>query len=135
MRRFLSENVAFRRWLFLGYWLVMFLGTHTPHIERIGPDSLFDIPNFDKVAHFGMFLGWMLLSWWLLCGRPMKPSGRALVGLFVAGALYAAFDEITQAYVERTPSIADYAADLAGMAFAILLIRYGRRFAAARSTR
>ncbi len=113
-------NVALRRWLFLGYWLLMFIGTHVPRIEKIGSQFLF--PHADKLAHFCMFVVWIVLSWWLLRVIRSRPGFKALAGLFVCGACYAAFDELTQSLVGRETSLADFAADLAGMLVAIPLL-------------
>ena len=123
-----SENAAVRRWIFLGYWLLMFAATHVPHIDRFGPESWRDIPHLDKVVHFGLFAGWVTLAGWLACPGSARPSSRVIVGLFAAGALYGAFDELTQSLVGRETSLADYLADLAGMATVIMIrLRWARR--------
>lgn len=116
-----SENTTLRRWIFLGYWLLMFAGTHVPDVEEISPQALRQIPHLDKVAHFCLFAGWMTLSSWVAASRSARLSARVYVGLFAAGALYGAFDELTQSLVGRDTSLGDYLADLAGMAAAIVV--------------
>ncbi len=117
-----NAGTAFRRWVFLGYWLLIFVGTHAPRIEEMGSGLLFGIPHFDKVAHFGMFAGWMGLSFWLLRTFYERPRRAAVAGLFAAGTLYAIFDELSQSLVGRETSLADFCADAGGLAVAWLLI-------------
>lgn len=120
------QNVALRRWVFLGYWLAMFVATHLPRIGEVG--RAFPFPHFDKVLHFCMFAGWMALCRWLLRRPGGRPGRKAMVGVFLAGALYAAFDELTQSLVGRDTSLGDFLADMAGMLAALW-------FAEARSRR
>ena len=117
-----NASAAVRRWGFLGYWLLMFIGTHVPRIEEVGPGLLFGIPHFDKMAHFGIFAGWMGLSFWVLRARYERPGRAAIAGLFVAGVLYAVFDELSQSLVGRQTSPADFCADVGGLTVALLLI-------------
>jgi VanZ family protein len=116
-----SESVAFRRWVFLGYWLFMFAGTHVPDVGKISPEALQHIPHLDKAAHFSLFAGWITLACWVVASGAAKLSSRVVMGLFAAGALYGAFDELTQSLVGRDTSLGDYLADLAGMLSALAI--------------
>ncbi len=122
-----NVGTALRRWVFLGYWLLIFIGTHMPRIEEFGSGWLLGIPHFDKVAHFGMFAGWMGLSFWLLRTCYARPRRAAIAGLFAAGALYAIFDELSQPLVGRETSLADFCADVGGLIVAWLLIALCQR--------
>jgi len=121
-----TANTVVRRWIFLAYWLLMFIGTHIPRLEGVDT-SVFRIPHADKVMHFCMFAGWMCLSWWLLRPPGGRPSRRALAGALLAGALYAAFDELTQSLVGRDTSLGDFFADIAGMLAALWLLEARHR--------
>ena len=123
----LNASTAFRRWAFLGYWVLIFIGTHVPWIGGLGSGWLFGIPHFDKVAHFGMFAAWMGFSFWLLRACYERPRRAAIAALFVAGALYAVFDELSQPLVGRDASLADFCADIGGLTVAWLLIGLGQR--------
>jgi VanZ family protein len=126
------HSLRFRRSALAVYWTLMFLGTHIPRIDRFGPESLRLIPHFDKFVHAGMFFGWILCCCSLIVVAGRKVSGLALACLFAGGAVYAALDEITQAYVGRDPELTDFLADLTGMALAILAVRLWQRRLAAR---
>lgn len=85
-----------------------------------------DLP-LDKVAHFLLYLG---LGWG--SARALSREGRwgvlPVTAVLVAGALFAAADEAHQGWVVgRTPSAADWAADVIGMATGIALAALGRR--------
>ena len=116
-----ASNPVMRRWAFLAYWLVMFAGTHIPRLGTIKPD-VFRIPHADKVVHFCLFAGWMCLCWWLLRPPGGRPRRVAIAGVFLAGAFYAAFDELTQSLVGRDTSFGDFLADIAGMLVAFWVL-------------
>ncbi|HPD32547.1 MAG TPA: VanZ family protein [Phycisphaerae bacterium] len=128
-----TASVAVRRWIFLAYWFTMFAGTHTPRLEIIRPE-VFRIPHADKVIHFCMFAGWMSLCWWLLRSPRGRPGRRAVTGAFLAGALYAAFDELTQSLVGRDTSFGDFLADIAGMLAALWVLEAWHRRQTSRKT-
>jgi VanZ family protein len=135
MNRLLNQPLRVRRWTLLVYWTLMFLGTHLPRIDRFGPDSLKLIPQFDKLVHAGMYGGWISICCWLLSSGGRRPSRAKIAWLFAGGAVYGALDELTQAYVARVPSLADYAADLCGMLLAIGIMRLIRNRRLARGAR
>jgi len=83
----------------------------------------------DKAAHFAAYAVLGLLLWW--AAAPLGPGAAAALGV-VAAALYGASDELHQRFVPgRTQDIADWAADLAGAAAAVILgaliLRYRAR--------
>jgi VanZ family protein len=87
-----------------------------------------DVPNFDKMAHFGAYavLGALLA---FAAHRSRAPLALAVV----IGVLYGASDEIHQMYVPgRSPDALDWAADAAGVITACYLYtRWRSRRAAA----
>jgi len=81
-----------------------------------------DVSNADKVAHFLEYGGFGLLLFraaWL----QWRPRARTLAPLFTlgVGAAAAALDEIFQGTVGRNRSVADWGADVLGLAFAVFL--------------
>ena len=80
----------------------------------------------DKLAHFALYLvfGWLIARTRSLGGADV-PHGI----LIAAGALYAAFDEWHQSVVPgRTPQLADWWADVAGLAVGYVAVAFaGRR--------
>jgi VanZ family protein len=87
-----------------------------------------EIPNFDKVAHFGAYalLGALLAFGAFRTGAPLAVA-------IAIGVLYGASDEIHQMFVPgRSPDVLDWAADAAGVITACYLYtRWRSRRAAA----
>jgi VanZ family protein len=102
----------FYRWgtsLVLGcYWLIMFTGTHWPHV------SLEHYPqNFDKVLHFTGYAGFgFLIALWVTVRR--RFGLRQFATGFAVIFLYAIFDEVTQPYFGRDCEFLDMVADWIG---------------------
>jgi VanZ family protein len=96
--------------LTIAYWAGIFYMTHQP------PSRAPYTGRNDKVLHFGGYLGlgFLVGSTLLLA----VPRARRLLPLWVilVAAGYGAFDEITQAFVRRTPDVHDWLADCAGAA-------------------
>ena len=102
-----------------GYWLIMFTGTHWPHVNLERYPT-----NFDKVLHFTGYAGFGFLiavwvsTWHKFCRRDF------LAGLGVIVA-YAIVDEVTQPYFGRDceflDMVADWCGGTAGMAAFLLL--------------
>jgi VanZ family protein len=66
-----------------------------------------DVPNFDKVAHYGAYLVFGVL----LARAPVSVVFAAAIGI-----LYGASDEVHQMFVPgRSPSVLDWAADALGV--------------------
>jgi VanZ family protein len=116
-----------RRWLLILYWIAMFLATHWPDIDRYAPEQMRAVPHLDKLVHFGMYAGWMLMWGWLLSAGGRRIASAVKVWLLVGGAAWGAFDELTQAFVDRQPSVGDFACDLAGITAALVLLTLWRR--------
>ena len=104
---------------FFGYWAVLFVATHWP--SSIEP---LEGQYFDKVAHF---LAYGLLAWLAAraFGDHMARGGwRWLFYLWLAIAVYGAFDEWLQIPVGRSCEFYDWLADLFGAAVALIAFRY-----------
>jgi VanZ family protein len=102
------------------YWLIMFAGTHWPHV------SLEHYPqNFDKVLHFTGYAGFgFLLAVWISTRRTF--GRREFAAAFGVIFVYAIVDEVTQPFFGREceffDMVADWCGGLVGLA-AFLLIR------------
>jgi VanZ family protein len=78
-------------------------------------------PGMDKVGHFILFA---VLGATLAWGARDLRKGAAHGGLLLAGTLFAASDELHQAFVpSRTPSVGDFVADVLGLVVGYLVIR------------
>ena len=109
--------------LWLGYWLCLFIVMHIP-ASSLRP---LRFHYADKIIHFVLYF---LLVW--LGGRYFFVAGRAVsIAKLVAFAgiygLYAAFEEWSQQFVRRTPSLSDWLADFAGISLATLWLAFRLR--------
>jgi len=98
------------------YWLALFCGTHIP-APQLPP-----IRVNDKTIHFvgyGLLAGAILVSL-KASGRLRTSSGVTVLAILLA---YGAVDEWTQAlpFINRSCDIADWHADAAGTATAVVL--------------
>lgn len=119
-----------RRWVLIGYWFALFVGTHTPDLDRYASGlGAWSFEHMDLIAHAILYSGWILAWWGLLSAEGRRVSGRQVSWLVIGGALWAMFDELTQALVGRTPDLADYAVDLLAMwvTLTVLWRRQSRR--------
>ena len=116
-----------RRWVLIVYWVVMFVGTHWPEIERYGPERFWRIPHSDKLAHAGLYAVWTAIWWWLLSAGGRRVAETAVNWLVLGGAVYAIFDEATQAIVARDPSIYDFVADMVGLLMVVSILSLWQR--------
>jgi VanZ family protein len=90
------------------YWLIMFTGTHWPHVSLEGYPS-----NFDKVLHFTGYAGFgFLIAVWVSTKRPF--GRRDFAAAFAVIFAYAIFDEVTQPYFGRDCEFLDMVADWIG---------------------
>jgi len=99
------------------YWLALAVVTHLPPAE---------IPKTnvsDKVAHLGAYF----LLGLLLCLAVRSRSSAVILVLGIV-MLYGAVDELTQTLVGRSCELADWCADVAGGALAVVLFDLARRF-------
>ncbi|HEV3341269.1 MAG TPA: VanZ family protein [Pirellulales bacterium] len=107
-----SPSPRLYRWgtsIVLGcYWLIMFTGTHWPHV------SLEHYPqNFDKVLHFTGYAGFgFLIAAWVSARR--KFGLRDFAAGFAVIFVYAILDEVTQPYFGRDCEFGDMLADWIG---------------------
>ncbi|HEV7998531.1 MAG TPA: VanZ family protein [Planctomycetaceae bacterium] len=96
------------------YWLIMFAGTHWPHV------SLESYPqNTDKLLHFTGYAGFgFLIAVWIFTKRELRPRDYATA--FAVIFFYAIADEWTQPWFGRTcdffDAVADWAGGLSGLA-------------------
>ena len=97
------------------YWLAMFAGTHTPAIKLPAVTS-------DKTLHFVSYalLAAAILVSLRVSGRLRSTSGVTVLAILLA---YGAIDEWTQAlpFINRSCEMADWHADAAGAAVAVVL--------------
>ncbi len=103
-----------------GYWLALFTAMHTPK-TAFGPVKIY---YFDKVVHFG---GYFVLAAFAIITAHRTPTilNRAWVIRWIAiFTTYAAFDEITQGLVDRTPDRWDFVTDMIGVGTAFTIARF-----------
>ncbi len=109
--------------LWIAYWVVLFIVTHRP----LGAGAGLLPQGADKVIHFLLYFVLAILGGWHVrsAGRRLSLAHMIVwVGIYAA---YAGFDEWLQRFVERTPSLWDWVADVAGVAAAtVVLARKGR---------
>jgi VanZ family protein len=92
----------------IGYWLIMFTGTHWPHVNLEGYPQ-----NTDKVLHFTGYAGFgFLIAVWIFTKRELRR--RDSLAAFAVVFFYAIADEWTQPYFGRTCDFYDAVADWAG---------------------
>lgn len=99
------------------YLAVLFAATHIPSI------SVDHFSLADKVYHLGGYaiLTMCVLAGWELTLRRLEP--KHYFAVWLAGTLYAAFDEFTQIPVGRRADVNDWAADVLGIVTGIILFR------------
>jgi VanZ family protein len=122
-----DRGFAIRRWALLLYWAAMFTATHWPDVNRYRPRGGWPIPAFGTVMHVGIYVGWAVVWWWVLSAGGRRVSRGAVNWLVLSGALYAAFDELTQDLVGRTPGLADFVSDIAGVVVATVILQIWQR--------
>ncbi|MEE9294202.1 MAG: VanZ family protein [Phycisphaerae bacterium] len=112
-----SAVLAGRLWIV--YWVAFFAIMHTPrqHLPHVR------VSYIDKVAHV---TGYALLG--LLGGayaqRAGVKRGKAWYAKWLlVYALYAAVDELTQPYVNRSANLSDWVADVIGVVIAFVVVR------------
>ena len=88
------------------------------------PSTAFSM--WDKLCHLGgyaMLTFCVLVGWHLTIGR-LEP--KHYFAVWLAGTLYACFDEITQIPVGRECDVNDWAADVVGIVAGMIAFRLGR---------
>jgi VanZ family protein len=101
------------------YWLIMFAGTHWPHVSLEGYPQ-----NTDKILHFTGYAGFgFLIAVWITTKRAFGP--RDFAAAFAVIFVYAIVDEVTQIPVGRTcdffDAVADWMGGLSGLSLFLLL--------------
>ncbi|MCO6437439.1 MAG: VanZ family protein [Phycisphaerae bacterium] len=109
--------------LLAGYWLLIFVLTHTP----LAPGTVPTTWLFDKPIHAAMYAGLAFLLVRFLAGTRRGYSVRTYFTCFLIVAVYGVFDEWSQGFVDRTPSVLDWLADLAGAILGLLGARLSSR--------
>lgn len=112
-----------------GYVVALLTGTHLPPTTPFLPSE-----HFDKLYHFTAYLilAGLLATTWQFAGGDLTP--RQLRWAWIAVAVFAALDEITQIPVHRDCSFWDWTADAVGAAIGLLLFVWLRRMVLARVT-
>jgi VanZ family protein len=104
------------------YWLALLVATHLPREFPVLPPD-----RTDKLVHVAAFavLGWLVAETW------QRSAGRLnaahLRAAWLAIALYAPADELTQPLFGRAASLADWLADAAGAALGLWLFAIWQR--------
>jgi VanZ family protein len=115
----------------VGYWLVMFTGTHWPNLRLDAYPE-----NTDKALHLTGYAGFgFLLGLWFSVRGPGASGrllGRALLGLkdclWILAVIvgYSIFDEVSQIPVGRTCDFWDAVADWAGGVIGLCIFSFVR---------
>jgi hypothetical protein len=130
-----QRRTTLSRWIWIGYWAAIFVATHRP----LSPGIAAAISGFDKVGHFALYTLLTVLGGWHARSVGRELSVAWMLRWAVVYAAYGAVDELLQPYVDRTASLADWAADLAGITVGTLITALwrpprGRREAGVRAT-
>jgi VanZ family protein len=99
------------------YLVVLFTATHVPANPNLG------FSMADKVQHFvsyGMLTFIVLVGWEMTIG---VLQAKHYFAMWLAGTLYATFDELTQIPVGRRCDVNDWAADILGIVVGLVAFR------------
>ena len=121
----------FRRWILLACvvaWAGALTATHIP------APSMPQLGVGDSNLHFVGFFGLAGAFWLTLAAYGRRTPARVLLLLLVMPA-YAAFDELTQPYFQRTADIQDWKWDVIGTAVALLCAEIAMILSARRARR
>lgn len=116
-------NVSLVIWL--SYWLVLLVVMHIPV-----PDVATGLPRWwDKPVHAILYGGLTLLAGWHTASRRTTNPRRALLFWMLIFCSYGVVDELFQPLSNRTASVADWIADVTGVALVTtcLVLRQRRR--------
>ncbi len=106
------------------YWIFLFALTHLPRLQLTGPE------NSDTLGHAVAF-GLLAFLYWRFAETLARPRPPAFVwqaaGVLVA---WAALDEYLQRFVDRTPDLIDWAADVVGIGLVLGALELRRRWSA-----
>ena len=104
------------------YWIYLFCSTHFPKPKIPGSVSV-----GDWVLHLCAFVVLAFLFWRFAESFNRTLSNRFVWIAFVVLGVYAALDEYLQQFVNRSTSLSDWLADLAGIAIALIPLELHRR--------
>jgi VanZ family protein len=109
------------RTLAIIYLVALFVGTHIP----IGPGQMGPSLS-DKWIHFGAYavLTVLVLTGWELTVGILEP--KHYFAVWLAGALYGVFDEVSQTPVGRSCDMNDWLADVLGIVCGLVAFRLCR---------
>ncbi len=106
------------RWIFAVYALALLIATHWPGLAIDGP-----IDRTDIVIHIAAFC-----LWTLLLRLAIGPHPRALLFAAAVALPWAALDEWSQRFVDRTSTLDDFLANAVGVLLAcVLSVLFARR--------
>jgi VanZ family protein len=117
-----TASIVSNRWpalaVWIGFWVFAFAATHVPVPKDAprGPEGL------DKLIHFGLYGLLTLLGARCVESYHETPNRDWVWPWALLYALYALFDEWSQAWVGRDTSLGDFIADLLGIAFASFIL-------------
>jgi VanZ family protein len=121
----LADDARWRHWYrraLPAYWLFLVCVTHFPRLQ-LGTA----VPKSDKLAHIVAY-GVLAFLFWRFVETFRRPLGGGFVWLAgVLLAAYAAIDEWTQGLVGRSVDLADFVANLIGIAIVLLPLEVWRR--------
>lgn len=109
------------------YWPVIFALTHSPRVvEWVRPAGV-----SDKTAHFVVYLVLGMLLWYAAAGyEKARPGAGAFWCAAAVLVGYSGLDEWLQGFVGRTVALADFVANVAGVAGAMFVVSIFRLRAA-----
>lgn len=123
-----SSRAVWIRLALPAYWLALFAATHYPRVPIPG-----EIPQSDKVIHVTAFALLAVLFWAFLAAGPRPLAARSV---WLAAAVlipYATVDEVSQQLVGRHTDLADWVANVAGIAGALAVLELRRRISQRRA--
>jgi len=103
------------------YWPAVFIATHIPKV----PSWVCRAGMSDKTLHFMAYLILVSLAW-LVTSPYKKVNFKAAKVWFVLAVIvwYGAIDEYLQGFVNRTPDVYDFIADLAGTLTGLIILAF-----------
>lgn len=116
-----SRATAWRRCIWIAYWLAIFTATHLPPSSQ-AMRLAFRLP--DWLLHAGAYAGLGALVAWAASARP---SARLLAIWFAILLAYGVFDERSQPLVGRSCELSDWLADAIGALAGLTVVGMWRR--------
>ena len=120
--------LSWRQGILLVHWVLMFVGTHWPEINRYKPETGWPVAHFSEAIHLTLYTAWGVLWWWVLIRRPPGATSKWWWWVVVGGFCYACFDEMTQLLVGRSGKFYDVLVDTVGLTAGVWLPEIIRRW-------